>query len=151
LLTRRRRRPLANEAPDVFGVWIDHTKRGAIEIMPCGKRMCGYVYWMKDTLDGKGKPKIDANNPDPQRRGKPLCGTQIIVNAAKQGNAKIGHVWGGGSIYNPEGGASYDVELKLASADVLTVHGFLGMKFMGEQFTWTRAPLDLARCGPARL
>jgi uncharacterized protein (DUF2147 family) len=137
--------------PSVTGVWIDHTKRGAIEIVACGKRVCGYVYWVKDNVDRKGRPNIDSNNPDPQRRGKPMCGTQILVNVAKQGPTKIGHVWGGGSIYDPEAGSSFDVELKLISANELSVLGYLGMKFMGEQFTWTRAPAELARCGPPRI
>ncbi len=141
----------ATGEPDVVGVWVDHTKRGAIEIMPCGNRLCGYVYWVKDPLSRSGKPVVDANNPDPARRGKPMCGTQILVNLAQQGRAKLGFVWGAGSIYNPEEGQSFDAEVKLLSPNELSVLGYLGLKFMGEQFTWTRAPADLARCGPARV
>ncbi len=142
--------PVSGE-PDVVGVWVDHTKRGAIEIMPCGARLCGYVYWVKDPTGRNGKPVVDANNPDPARRGKPMCGTQILVNLAQQGRGKIGHIWGAGSIYNPEEGQSFDAEVKLLSPNELSVLGYLGLRFMGEQFTWTRAPVDLARCGPARV
>ena len=137
--------------PDVIGVWVDHTKRGAIEIMPCGTKVCGYVYWVKDPNDAKGKLALDTKNPDAARRGKPMCGTQILVNLVRQGPAKVGHVWGAGSIYNPEEGASFDAEIKLTSPNELSVLGYIGLKFMGESFTWTRAPADLARCGPARV
>ena len=137
--------------PDVPGVWIDHTGRGAIEITPCGPHLCGYVYWVKDPLNRQGKPVVDAKNPDPLRRGKPMCGTQILVNLARQGPAGVGSVWGSGSIYNPEEGASFDAEIKLVSANQLSVLGYLGIKIFGESFTWTRAPADLARCGPPRI
>jgi uncharacterized protein (DUF2147 family) len=143
--------PAPQGEPDVVGVWMDHTKRGAIEIMPCGARLCGYVYWVKDAVSRNGKPVLDTNNPDPVRRGKPMCGTQILVNLAQKERARIGHVWGSGSIYNPEEGQSFDAEVKLISPNELSVLGYLGVKFMGEQFTWTRAPADLARCGPARV
>jgi uncharacterized protein (DUF2147 family) len=137
--------------PDVVGVWLDHTKRGAIEIIPCGARLCGYVYWVKEPVSRSGKPVLDTNNPDPARRGKPMCGTQILVNLTQKERARLGHVWGAGSIYNPEEGQSFDAEVKLISPNELSVLGYLGVKFMGEQFTWTRAPADLARCGPARV
>jgi uncharacterized protein (DUF2147 family) len=143
--------PAAQVEPNVIGVWLDHTKRGAIEIMPCGARLCGYVYWVKDPMSRNGKPVLDTNNPDPARRGKPMCGTQILVNLEQKERARIGHVWGAGSIYNPEEGQSFDAEVKLISPNELSVLGYLGLKFMGEQFTWTRAPTDLARCGPARV
>jgi uncharacterized protein (DUF2147 family) len=143
--------PVPQGEPQVTGVWIDHTKRGAIEIMPCGSKLCGYVYWVKDPMTRSGKPVLDANNPDPARRGKPMCGTQILSALAQQGRGRIGHVWGAGSIYNPEEGQSFDAEVKLITPNELSVLGYLGVKFMGEQFTWTRAPADLARCGPARV
>jgi len=143
--------PSAQAPTDVTGVWLDHTKRGAVEIMPCGNRLCGYIYWVKELINQEGKPVVDANNPDPVRRGKPICGTQILVNLSQQGRAQIGYVWGAGSIYNPDEGAKFDVELKLMSPNELSVLGYLGIKMFGEQFTWTRAPADLARCGPARV
>jgi uncharacterized protein (DUF2147 family) len=143
--------PAPQGEPDVVGVWMDHTKRGAIEIMPCGARLCGYVYWVKEPVSRSGKAVLDTNNPDPARRGKPMCGTQILVNLAQKERARIGYVWGSGSIYNPEEGQSFDAEVKLISPNELSVLGYLGLKFMGEQFTWTRAPVELARCGPARV
>ena len=74
-----------------------------------------------------------------------------MINLAQEKPARIGHVWGGGSIYNPEEGEKFDVEIKLASANELSVLGYLGVKFLGETYTWKRAPADLARCGPPRV
>ena len=136
---------------DVIGVWIDHTGRGAIEVAPCGVRVCGYVYWIKDPISRQGQPILDSKNPDAKRRNKPLCGTQVLVNLSKQSAARVGSVWGGGSIYDPEQGEIFDAEIKLNSANELSVLGYLGLKFMGETFVWKRAPADLARCGPPRV
>ncbi len=144
--------PLAVPGPvDVTGVWIDHTGRGAVEIVPCGLRVCGYLYWIKDTITKQGQPLIDSRNPDRTRRNKPLCGTQILLNLAQEKAVRIGHIWGGGSIYNPEDGELFDAEIKLNSANELTVLGYAGMKFLGETFAWKRAPADLQRCGPPRV
>lgn len=143
--------PVAAPAPEVTGVWIDHTGRGAIEIAPCGTRVCGYIFWVKDLFEKNGRPVVDANNPDPKRRNQPICGTQILIDLAKEKPARLGHVWGGGSIYDPERGEKFDAEIKLASANELTVLGYLGLKFMGETFTWKRAPAELVRCGPPRI
>lgn len=143
--------PVVAPAPEVTGVWIDHTGRGAIEITPCGTRLCGYIFWVKDLVLKNGQPVIDANNPDPKRRNQPICGTQILIDLEKEKPARLGHIWGGGSIYDPERGEKFDAEIKLASANELTVVGYLGFKFMGETFTWRRAPAELVRCGPPRV
>ena len=143
--------PGVGAAADVIGVWIDHTGRGAIEIVPCGGRLCGYVFWVQDALNQKGQPLLDRKNPDPKRRGKPMCGTQVLVNLQKQEPARVGNVWGAGSIYNPEDGEIFDAEIKLTSANELSVLGYLGIKMFGESFVWKRAPAGLTRCGPARV
>ena len=135
----------------VTGVWIDHSGRGAVEIVPCGERLCGYVFWVKDPLNRQGKPVLDSQNPDAPRRNKPMCGTRILNNLAQVAPVNGARTWGGGKIYNPEEGENYDAELQLLSATKLSVRGFVGVKLFGETFMWTRAPADLMRCGPARV
>jgi uncharacterized protein (DUF2147 family) len=130
--------------PAVTGVWIDHTGRGAVEISPCGTQLCGTIVWMKDPLDKRGKPLMDGNNPDRAKRARPICGLQIIGDAVRQS----GDVWDKGWIYNPDEGKSFDVEVRLKSADVLQVTGYLGVKFLSETFVWRRAPADQPRCAP---
>lgn len=130
--------------PDVVGVWVDHTQQGAVEIKPCGDKLCGYVVWMQKPVDDKtGKPLTDAQNPDPARRRTPMCGLQIIGDVAP---AKNGRGYENGWIYNPEDGGRYDVDVKPKSRDQITVHGFAGIRLLGETFTWTRAPDTLQRC-----
>jgi uncharacterized protein (DUF2147 family) len=128
---------------DIAGLWIDHTQQGAVEIKPCGTAMCGYIAWIKKPIDARGQPVADGNNPDPARRSTPLCGLQIIGNLAKPAT---GSRYNGGWIYNPEDGGRFDVDVRPMSKDQLEVHGFLGMRFLGETFVWRRAPPNQERC-----
>ena len=50
------------------GLWYDDTGQGAIEIAPCGERLCGRIVWLKNPTDKTGRPVTDSLNPEPQRR-----------------------------------------------------------------------------------
>jgi len=118
-----------NTAPDVTGVWIDHTGQGAVEITACGNRVCGRVVWLQ--------------NPNHKSRsGKRICGTQILGDLQRQSN----NAWEAGWIYNPEDEERFSAALRLANANTLLVTGYLGIKLLGETFTWKRATTSLERC-----
>lgn len=133
---------------DVTGVWIDHTGQGAVEIGPCGSlaaklganlggttgaspgnRLCGRVVWLKD-------PEHKSVS------GKRICGTQVLGDLRKEGR----NLWDSGWIYNPEDEERFSAALELANADTLMVTGYLGVKFLGETFTWRRATTSLETC-----
>jgi uncharacterized protein (DUF2147 family) len=134
-------------APGIVGLWYDHTNRGAVELMPCGDRLCGYIAWLADPLGKDGKPLVDRHNPVQKRRNGLLCGTRIISNLAEV-RGSSGRSWENGQIYDPEKGESYDLKITMPLPDRLQVLGYAGLEFLGETFTWTRAPADLDRCGP---
>jgi uncharacterized protein (DUF2147 family) len=119
-------------AADVTGVWIDHTGQGAVEIATCGNRVCGRVVWLK-------------NPSHKSRSGKRICGTQVLGDLQKRSTT----AWESGWIYNPEDEERFSAALKLANADTLLVTGYLGIKLLGETFTWKRATSNLERCTTA--
>src|SRR5262245_50159095 len=45
--------------PPLIGVWYDDTGQGAIELSPCGDRLCGRVVWLKKPVDEGGQPITD--------------------------------------------------------------------------------------------
>ena len=116
-------------AADVTGTWIDHTVQGAVEIRPCGEHMCGRVVWLK-------------NPAHRSRTGRPICGAQIL-GALRRDEP---NTWSAGWIYNPEDEERFSAEIKLQNDNTLLVTGYLGIKLLGETFTWKRAPVDLQRC-----
>lgn len=124
---------VAAQAPatDVTGLWIDHTGQGAVEITPCGERVCGRVVWLKN-------PKHKSKS------GKLICGTQVLGDLQRYPD----NAWEAGWIYNPEDEERFSAALKLANANTLIVTGYLGIKLLGETFTWKRSPGPLERCAP---
>jgi uncharacterized protein (DUF2147 family) len=78
------------------------------------------------------------------KSGKLICGTQVLGDLQRQGST----AWESGWIYNPEDEERFSAALKLANADTLKVTGYLGIKLLGETFTWKRARQPLARCAP---
>ena len=128
--------------PPEVGLWYDDTGRGAVELAPCGDKICGHIVWLEDNRGTDGKPLHDRYNPEPRMRARPICGIQVIGNLSPLGDG----IWGTGWIYDPKVGKSYDVEINLAKRDVLHVYGYAGLKLLGKSLYWKRAPMDLPRC-----
>jgi uncharacterized protein (DUF2147 family) len=130
---------IAQTQPPITGVWIDDTGRGAVEIHACGNQLCGRIAWLKDATDGKGGPAKD-------KKGRPLCGLQIIGNLKPGANG----VWQEGWIYDPDKDDTFDVEIQMKGRDRLQVLGYMGVKFLSETHMWKRAPESFTVCSPAR-
>jgi uncharacterized protein (DUF2147 family) len=109
-----------------LGLWIDHTGRGAVEIVNCGDKLCGFVAWVKDAKDAEG------------------CGEKIIGDVKSVGGGK----WDNGWIWDPDSSSKYDVELT-PMGDQMRVVGYAGTKWLSETYTWKRAPADLKKCSKA--
>lgn len=114
----------AAQASSPQGIWLDHTGRGAVEIKPCGNKLCGHVVWVKSTSDAKG------------------CGRQIIGDAASAGGNSVHSGW----IYSPEKRKRYNVEISPMADGRLKVLGYAGTKLFSRTMYWTPAASDLTRC-----
>jgi uncharacterized protein (DUF2147 family) len=130
----------AHAADAIAGIWLSDTRDGHVEIKPCGPALCGHIVSIMD-------PKVPADahdvyNQQPNERTRTICGLQILGNLKKDGDAWEG--W----VYDPHQGRgrTYDVEIKLQDADTLIVHGYLGVKLLGETKLWTRASNSIHRC-----
>ncbi len=126
------------------GVWIDETGKGAIEISPCGPKLCGRIIWLQDAKDAKGRPLVDDLNVTENRRGKPICGLQVLGALERQAGGGYDSGW----VYDPKVGKSYDAAIALKDANHLSVTGYQGVKLFGKTFVWTRSNRDLQRCSP---
>jgi uncharacterized protein (DUF2147 family) len=124
---------------DVTGIWLGHEGDCHIEIKPCGRALCGYII---SILDPAVPPdSSDILNEAVELRSRPICGLQVLGNLKNQGAA-----WGGCWVYDPRAGKTYDAEVKLKDANTLAVHGYLGMKLLGETKLWMRAGKGIRRC-----
>lgn len=134
----------ASAAPDVTGIWMTEDGEGAVEIAPCGDRLCGRIVWLKSPLDAHAQPVRDENNADLTLRDRPLCGMEVMSGVAPGGDG-----WEGGWIYDPEAGARYSVAIAPDGADAIVVTGFIGIKAFGRALHWHRAAATLQRCDAA--
>ena len=131
-------KPAISQPPPLVGLWIDHTGRGAVEISSCGSSLCGHIAWLKEPNQSNGKPVVD-------KKGRPVCGLQIIGEMKKKSDGS----WDDGWIYDPEEDEQFTVELKMKPDGNLQVLGYLGVKMLGETYVWKRAPASQARCNKA--
>lgn len=117
------------QAPTPYGVWLDESGKGAIEISDCSGRLCGKVVWVRDAKDKAG------------------CNFQILGDVRPVGPNR----WDNGWIIDPDRSTTqrYDLELTLLNANRLRVTGYAGVKFLSETVTWTRAQPGLQRCTEA--
>ena len=120
---------LADDLPgDIIGVW--DTGDGAhVEVYERDGVYHGRFARFYDEPPAGG---VDAKNPDPALRDRPLLGADFILNFEFDGKK-----WNGGRIYNPENGKQYKADLELRDG-VLKVRGWIGFRLLGRTVEWTR-------------
>jgi uncharacterized protein (DUF2147 family) len=110
---------MLNEGPSVdasrsgspVGQWkVDDSDR-RVQIMPCGKSLCGHI--SSATLES-----VDSNNPDPAQRNRAIVNLPVLINMVQ----KEANRWEG-QIYNTRDGRTYSGKISLRSANLLQVEG----------------------------
>lgn len=134
----------AGDDLDPTGYWQPENKRSIIKIEKCGDTLCATIHWIiKDGL------LTDSKNPDPQLRGRPMCGLQLF--SGFKNHAKNKKVWDGGSIYKADEGDTYKSTLSVISKDKLYLRGYVGIPLFGKTQYWTRTnPENYPACVPVK-
>ncbi len=134
-----------NALPQEAGIWFDDTGKGAVKIEPCGTRLCGRIFWLKDLVNDQGETLTDKHNPDPTQRTRTICGLPVLgqLQPMPEGG------YDGGWVYDPKVGQSYSVAIVLTGRDELSVTGYKGVKLLGKTFIWKRAKVELPNCAAA--
>lgn len=133
-------RPARAQAGDITGIWLTEDGEGSVEITACGQMRCGRIVWIRQAA-GAASPLLDARNPDPALRTRPLCHLQVLRNLSRQSDGR----WGGGEVYDPDEGKTWSV-IVARDGDALRVTGYLGNPLLGETQRWTRAPPGRTSC-----
>lgn len=127
---------LASAAPnpdDIVGLWLNSNGQGQIQVYKEGNKYFGKLVWLKEPNGPKGNPKLDANNPDPAQKTKPLLGAIVLRNFVYDDGE-----WNRGRIYDPQNGKDYKCYMKLKNANTLSVRGYIGFSLLGRTEVWTR-------------
>ena len=97
----------------------------------------GEIVWLKEPHYTDGKERVDKNNPEEKLKSRKIMGLQMLKDFTYDASADE---WGGGSIYNPTSGKTYNSYMKL-DGNKLQVRGYIGKAWMGlgKTATWTRS------------
>lgn len=118
-----------SKADDIVGIWYSPVKEGKVEIFKTGEQYYGKLIYLKKSVDNYGKPVLDVNNPDQEKRNMPLVGILLLKDIkydVKKNSWK-------GKLYDYDGakGNTYDSYLTITENGNLNIRGFWGLSFFG--------------------
>lgn len=123
------------EADKLLGTWTVEDGSARVKIEKIGTKYFGKTIWMKEPNDEQGKPKVDANNPDPSLRNQPRIGLRIMKDFEYEGKG----IFKNGNIYDPKKGKTYCGKITMKDDDHLDMRGSIcGFGMLGRTTSWTR-------------
>jgi len=105
-------------AESIEGDWLTPDGGSKVRISACPDKpdqMCGVVSW----LPADKAKDLDARNPNPALRSRPIVGVSTVSNFKPVGPGK----WTGGKLYDPASGKTYDGKLTANADGTLKVEG----------------------------
>lgn len=118
----------------ILGLWETSSGKARIEIKKYSNTYYGQVVWLQEPNDASGKPKTDKNNPDATRRQHPILGLRLLLGFVYKGDKQ----WKDGTIYDPEGGSTYNCKIEMPDPNQLKIRGYIGISMIGRTETWKR-------------
>ena len=124
-----------SEGDAIIGVWESGNGKARINIVKSGNFFYGRIVWLKEPNDPlTGKPKLDKNNPDENKRTTPLLGYRLLSGFEFKGD----NHWEEGTIYDPESGSTYNCKINLEDKNTMNIRGFIGISAFGRTDVWKR-------------
>jgi uncharacterized protein (DUF2147 family) len=93
------------------GRWIVDDGDRRVQIMPCGKSLCGIISAAKPDA-------VDRFNPDPDQRNRTIINLPVLIEMTQTESNR----WEG-QIYNTRDGRTYFGKISLRNANLLEVEG----------------------------
>jgi uncharacterized protein (DUF2147 family) len=119
------------------GDWLVKDGYANIRMDICNGKLWGIVAWEQ-------KPGgLDAENPDPAKKTRPILGMPILMGLAPSAPGK----WSG-EIYNSQNGKMYSANVSLPDENTLDLEGCLFTNFMCLTQKWTRVKAPPAGAPP---
>lgn len=122
----------------VLGNWANPSG-SVIQIYRCGADLCAKLIFISPNEPGH----LDAENPDPALRHRPLCGLKIGTGFQPSGPDHAQD----GKLYDPKSGKTYTGSMT-REGNKLKLRGYVGIPLFGRTETWTRAPDSVPACQP---
>lgn len=119
------------------GYWLSKKKDVVVHIKSCETELCGFIHWIRED-----EQQFDINNPDPDLKGRSMCGIKVLWGLTPSGSK-----WKGGRIYKADDGEFFGAQVSMASVDLMELRGYIGMPAIGKTSPFTRVRADeYAKC-----
>jgi uncharacterized protein (DUF2147 family) len=117
----------------LLGTWESAEKDGHMAFYKNGSTYAARLIWGIHITEADRKTsKKDTKNPDPALRSRNIVGITYITGLQYKDG-----VYGGGRIYNPLDGNTYDCKITLENGDV-HLRAYMGLPILGETRIWKR-------------
>jgi uncharacterized protein (DUF2147 family) len=81
--------------------WLNQEKDGKVKVfLGTDGKYHGQIIWLKEPNEKNGTPKLDKENPDHEKRKRPVLNLQILHGLEKKSEAEYINV----KIYDPKNG-----------------------------------------------
>lgn len=137
--------PVVTAAADpVEGYWWTEDREGIVEIRLTEDGPLGRIVWLLEPEysagdERAGEPLLDDENPDPDRRDRPIVGLRILEGFERHREGD----WRGGEIYDPDNGRTYRARMRIAGeGGQLKLRGYVGTPLLGRTAHWERYEAD---------
>lgn len=121
-------------AERIVGVWESEEKNLLIQISKEGGHYVGKMTYYQCATETIMRSRVDIENPDPKLVGRKLLGLKLVEQLSYQGN----NVWGGGKIYDPNSGHTYDARVQLTHLNTVVVRGYWKFRWLGRSMVFNR-------------
>lgn len=125
----------------ILGRWLTEPRDGIIEITQAADGS-----YQGKIIGGDSPHRTDAKNPDASKRSALLLGQVILQGLTLK---SPGH-WSGGTIYDPDSGHTYNLNVELLDNAHLKLRGFIGISLFGRTQVWERYTGTTLVLPPAR-
>lgn len=126
------------QADKITGYWLTEGNKSKVYVYKAKNgKYYGKITWLNEPNEEDGSPKLDKENPNENKRSKPLIGSIIVRGLTYDVDDKE---WNG-TIYDPENGETYDCYGWFDGNDTnkLLLKGYvLGIKWLGRETSWKR-------------
>ncbi|HEY5746251.1 MAG TPA: DUF2147 domain-containing protein [Chryseolinea sp.] len=121
-------------AERIIGVWESEEKNLLIQISKEGGHFVGTMTYYQCATETIMRSRVDIENPDPKLVGRKLLGLKLVEKLSYQGD----NVWGGGKIYDPNSGHTYDARVQLTNLNTVVVRGYWKFRWLGRSMVFNR-------------
>jgi uncharacterized protein (DUF2147 family) len=125
---------VVSPAERLIGVWESEEKNLLIQITKEDDQYVGTMTWFQCATETIMRSTVDSENPDPKLVGRKILGLKLVQQLSYEGD----NVWGGGKIYDPNSGYTFEARIHLIDTNKAVVRGYWKFRWFGRSMVFNR-------------